>query len=151
MTGHKRGLLTVCIAGLAALPACAAQPPAPGAIAPPKRVLEAVETQPSPAGEPVNTASMPREVRKAVVADAARRFRVDENAVVITRAELWRRKTGQPLGAGVVTYSAGGRQLVVVGGGAVSGSWPVTGGSSRIVVFGLKKRGGPAGRRPLYI
>ena len=26
MTGHKRGLLTVCIAGLAALPACAAQP-----------------------------------------------------------------------------------------------------------------------------
>lgn len=87
MTGHMRGLLTVCIAGLAALPACAAQPPAPGAIAPPKRALEAVETQPSPAGEPVNTASMPREVRRAVVADAARRFRVDENAVVLTRAE----------------------------------------------------------------
>ena len=65
--------------------------------------------------------------------------------------ELWRRDTGQPLGAGVVTYSAGGRQLVTVGGGAVSGSWPVKGGSSRIVVFGLKKRGGPAGRRPLYI
>lgn len=87
MTGNLRGLLTICAAGLAMLPACAAEPAAPGAIAPPKRVLDAVETPPAPAGEPVNTASMPREVRRAVVADAARRFRVDENAVVLTRAE----------------------------------------------------------------
>lgn len=87
MTGYLRGLLTICAAALAVLPACAAEPLAPGAIAPPKRVLDTVEAPPAPAGEPVNTASMPREVRRAVVADAARRFRVDENAVVLTRAE----------------------------------------------------------------
>jgi hypothetical protein len=76
-------MLTVCALGFA-LPSCAAQP---GAIAPPKRVLEAVETPASPAGEPVNTSAMPREVRRAVVADAARRFRVPESSVVLTRAE----------------------------------------------------------------
>ena len=41
------------------------------------------------AGEPVTTAatSVPREVRRAVVADAARRFKVAESAVVLTQAE----------------------------------------------------------------
>lgn len=61
-------------------------------IAPPQRVLDA--TTPGigldgaqPAGEPVNTASMPRVVRRAVVADAARRFQVAESAVVLANAE----------------------------------------------------------------
>jgi hypothetical protein len=40
------------------------------------------------AGAPVNTASMPHAVRSAVVADAARRFQVAEDAVVLASAEL---------------------------------------------------------------
>jgi hypothetical protein len=81
-----REWLTVCVLGLA-LPAWAAEPSPPRAIAPPKRIPEVVETPAAPMGEPVNTAEMPREVRRAVVADAARRFRVPESAVVLTRAE----------------------------------------------------------------
>src|SRR4249920_1962462 len=42
---------------------------------------------PLPAGEPVNTAQVPREVRLAVVSDAARRFKVVESAVVLAGAE----------------------------------------------------------------
>jgi len=40
-----------------------------------------------PQGAPVTPAEMPREVREAVVEDAARRFKVDRSAVVLTRAE----------------------------------------------------------------
>ena len=58
---------------------------------PPKRIPEVVPGATleslQPAGEPVNTASMPRTVRRAVVADAARRFQVAEDAVVLTSAE----------------------------------------------------------------
>jgi hypothetical protein len=46
-----------------------------------------VELPPAPQGAPVSTAEMPREVREAVVADAARRFKVEASAVVLTRAE----------------------------------------------------------------
>jgi hypothetical protein len=81
-----REWLTICVIGVV-LPACATETPPPRAIAPPKRIPEVVETPAAPAGEPVNSAEMPREVRRAVVADAARRFRVAESAVVITRAE----------------------------------------------------------------
>jgi hypothetical protein len=67
-----------------ALPLYAAEP---RVIAPPTRIPVAVETPPVAAGEPVNTSAMPREVRRAVVADAARRFNVPESAVVLTGAE----------------------------------------------------------------
>ena len=40
-----------------------------------------------PAGASVPSASVPREVRRAVVADAARRFKVAESAVVLGQAE----------------------------------------------------------------
>ena len=65
--------------------------PAPRQMAPPQRIPDVspgamVETL-QPVGEPVNTASMPRAVRRAVVADAAKRFRVAESAVVLARAE----------------------------------------------------------------
>lgn len=56
-------------------------------IAPPKRLPAPVEESVKPAGEIVNTASMPREVRRAVVADVAKRFRVEESAVVLASAE----------------------------------------------------------------
>ena len=85
MTKSLRGLLAVCALALA-LPACA-DGTQPRTIAPPKRIPDLVETPAAPAGESVTTASMPKEVRRAVVADAARRFKVPENAVVLTRAE----------------------------------------------------------------
>jgi hypothetical protein len=60
--------------------------PATG-VAPPTRIPEAVTPGPSAAGEAVSIASLPRETRRAVVADAARRFNVAESSVVLTRAE----------------------------------------------------------------
>ena len=83
MPKRLRGLAAVC--GLVlALPLYAAEP---RVIAPPARIRDAIETPPGPAGEPVNTSAMPREVRRAVVADAARRFNVPESAVALTGAE----------------------------------------------------------------
>lgn len=54
-------------------------------IAPPTRIPPAIE--PAPAGAPVNTSEIPKAVRRAVVADAAKRFNVAESAVVLTSAE----------------------------------------------------------------
>ena len=60
-------------------------PGAPRAIGPPTRIPY---VQPAgPLGVPVNTAQIPREVRRAVVADAAKRFGVSANSVVLTSAE----------------------------------------------------------------
>ncbi|HEX6397477.1 MAG TPA: hypothetical protein VFZ95_08650, partial [Steroidobacteraceae bacterium] len=39
------------------------------------------------AGQAVSTTAIPADVRRAVVADAARRFKVPESSVVLTRAE----------------------------------------------------------------
>lgn len=62
-------------------------PPRTG-MAPPARLPPSAETvSPLPAGTPVGIAAVPREVRRAVVADAAKRFSVAESAVVLTRAE----------------------------------------------------------------
>lgn len=69
-----------------ALPACASEP-RPTPVAPPTRVTETIRDTPSPVGEPVNIASLPRETRRAVADDAARRFNVAASAVVLTRAE----------------------------------------------------------------
>jgi hypothetical protein len=56
-------------------------------VAPPTRIPDVIKEDLQPEGTPVNTACMPRAVRRAVVADAARRFQVDENAVVLASAE----------------------------------------------------------------
>ena len=62
--------------------------PARTGMAPPSRIPPSAETvSPLPAGTPVGIAAVPREVRRAVVADAAKRFGVAESAVVLTRAE----------------------------------------------------------------
>jgi hypothetical protein len=54
--------------------------------APPVRIpAPALNEQPS--GQPVSTTAIPAELRRAVVADAAKRFKVAESAVVLTRAE----------------------------------------------------------------
>jgi hypothetical protein len=60
--------------------------PATG-IAPPTRIPDSLDAVPSAPGEPVPIASVPRETRRAVAADAARRFNVAESSVVLTRAE----------------------------------------------------------------
>jgi hypothetical protein len=59
-------------------------------IAPPTRIPDAPPPA-AQAGNPIATVAIPRTVRRAVVADAARRFRVAENAVVLIRAEqvIW--------------------------------------------------------------
>jgi hypothetical protein len=56
-------------------------------ITPATRAPESAPTGTSPAGEPVEMASVPREVRRAVVAAAAKQFGVAANDVVVTRAE----------------------------------------------------------------
>lgn len=56
--------------------------------APPSRIPPSAEAVSAlPAGTPVGIAAVPRELRRAVVADAAKRFGVAESAVVLTRAE----------------------------------------------------------------
>lgn len=56
-------------------------------VAPPTRIPSAETVPVLPEGTPVATASVPRAVRRAVVADAAKRFNVAESAVVLVRAE----------------------------------------------------------------
>ena len=84
-------LKTLCVAlclGVAAN--AAAEDPMRTGVAPPKRISDVVpgdSLNAQPSGEPVTTASMPRAVRQAVVTDAARRFQVTEDAVVLASAE----------------------------------------------------------------
>jgi PQQ-dependent dehydrogenase (methanol/ethanol family) len=51
---------------------------------------------------------------------------------------IWNLATGQSIGGGIVTYMAGGRQLVGVASGMKSPVWPGGAQSSRIVVYGLR-------------
>ena len=48
--------------------------------------------------------------------------------------------TGQSAGGGIVTYRAGGRQLVAMASGMKSPIWPGGSEASRIVVYGLPGR-----------
>jgi hypothetical protein len=83
-----RIIASLVFASLAAACAASAEdtPPPPRAMAPPTRIPSpALNDQ--PVGQPVATAQIPRAVRVAVVADAARRFSVPESSVVLVRAE----------------------------------------------------------------
>jgi len=65
---------------------------------------------------------------------------LDGNAIALdatTGAVLWRHATDNAIGGGVVTYRAGGKQLVAVAAGMKSRVWPVPVQSNRIIVFGL--------------
>lgn len=68
-----------------------ARPPRPARVAegeaPPRRIPAPVSRSSVPPGETVPIASVPARVRRAVVADAARRFQIAESAVVLARAE----------------------------------------------------------------
>jgi hypothetical protein len=60
--------------------------PVKTAMAAPTRIPD-IPAAAGPAGVVVPSASIPREVRRAVVADAARRFKVAASGVVLTQAE----------------------------------------------------------------
>ena len=84
----SKSLKILILAGpLAASAGAADATPTPRRIAPPTRIPDIETLTPLPAGEPVSTAQIPRAVRRAVVADAAKRFKVAESAVVLARAE----------------------------------------------------------------
>jgi hypothetical protein len=69
------------------LAACAGErPPVKTGMAPPTRIPD-IAAPAGPAGVLVPSASVPREVRRAVVADTAKRFKVAESAVVLTKTE----------------------------------------------------------------
>jgi alcohol dehydrogenase (cytochrome c) len=51
---------------------------------------------------------------------------------------LWQNDSGQSSGGGVITYAAGGRQLLGIASGMKSSVWPGAAQQSRILVFGLK-------------
>jgi alcohol dehydrogenase (cytochrome c) len=50
---------------------------------------------------------------------------------------LWQTNTGQSIGGGIITYLAGGHQLLGVASGMKSPIWPGAAQQSRILVFGL--------------
>ncbi len=52
---------------------------------------------------------------------------------------LWELDVGQSIGGGIVSYTAGGRQLVAVASGMKSRIWPGATDQSRIQVFGLPR------------
>lgn len=51
---------------------------------------------------------------------------------------LWSTDTGQSTGGGVISYAAGGRQLIGVASGMKSTTWPGAANQSRIRVYGLR-------------
>jgi alcohol dehydrogenase (cytochrome c) len=51
---------------------------------------------------------------------------------------LWETNTGQSIGGGVVTYLAGGRELLGIASGMRSPTWPGGAQTSRIVVYGVR-------------
>lgn len=67
----------------------------------------------------------------AELADQLRAFDADNGDV------LWELDTGQTIGGGIVSYSAGGRQLIGVATGMKSIIWPSAEEVNRIQVFGL--------------
>jgi alcohol dehydrogenase (cytochrome c) len=52
---------------------------------------------------------------------------------------LWEHDLGQAVGGGIVTYAAGGRQLLAVAAGMKSPIWPGSADQSHIQVFGLAR------------
>jgi hypothetical protein len=80
-------LLPAILASGVLIAACAsaADKPPPRGIAPPARIPDPVV--PAASGEKVSIASVPLAVRRAIVADAAKRFVVDEDSVVLINSE----------------------------------------------------------------
>jgi alcohol dehydrogenase (cytochrome c) len=56
----------------------------------------------------------------------------------VTGSILWQTNTGEATGGGIVTYRAGGRQLIAVASGMKSPIWPATAKQSNILIYGLR-------------
>lgn len=54
-----------------------------------------------------------------------------------TGKELWRHATGKAIGGGVITYRAGGSQRIAVAAGMNAGTWTITSGPGRVIVYAL--------------
>ena len=54
-----------------------------------------------------------------------------------TGKKLWNDQVGQPIGGGIITYRAGGQQLVAAAIGNGGGAWPAPVTRTSIVVYGL--------------
>lgn len=74
------------LVGACAVSAEDAKPP-PRAMAPPTRIPNPEAITMLPEGHAVSTSVIPGDVRRAVVADAAKRFKVAASSVVLARAE----------------------------------------------------------------
>jgi len=85
-----RLLIAAALVQVGAPPAMAADPLPPRNVAAPTRIPDPLQPA-TPAGNPVSTSEIPETVRRAVVADAATRFKVSPNDVVLIRAEqvMW--------------------------------------------------------------
>src|ERR1044071_7735897 len=81
-----RFLATLALASLAAACAASGEEKRATPRAPPTRI-PAPALNEQPAGQVVSTTVIPIDVRRAVVADAAKRFKVAASAVVLSRAE----------------------------------------------------------------
>lgn len=51
--------------------------------------------------------------------------------------QLWKHSTGAPVGGGVITYLAGGKQYVAVAAGLTSQSWKTSGSNAKVLVYAL--------------
>ena len=65
-------------------------------------------------------------------------------------AVLWQLATGQSMGGGIVSYLAGGRELIGVAAGMKSPIWPGGSAASQIVVYGLSARTANASALPEF-
>jgi hypothetical protein len=83
----KFAVLICMILGAAGAAGAGEDKPRAQPVAPPVRLPDPPGIKTYTSGTPVTTSSIPAEVRRAVVADAARRFKVATNDVVLTRAE----------------------------------------------------------------
>jgi alcohol dehydrogenase (cytochrome c) len=66
---------------------------------------------------------------------------MDNNLIALdarSGRKLWSHNTGQPVGGGIISYSAEGHERIVAAIGISSPIWPKKGTSDRIAVYGLK-------------
>jgi alcohol dehydrogenase (cytochrome c) len=54
-----------------------------------------------------------------------------------TGKELWRHATGKAIGGGVIAYQSGGVQRIAVAAGMNAGTWTITSGPGRVIVYTL--------------
>jgi alcohol dehydrogenase (cytochrome c) len=52
-------------------------------------------------------------------------------------SQLWKQSTGIPIGGGVISYLAGGKQYLAVAAGMTSQSWQTKTGNAKVLVYGL--------------